>query len=207
MRKRYDFNEYEMLYLIHGKNELAYELMEKKARIIAKSLIKVHMAKLNVYFRTEDERADLIAYCMLVYDHAIYRYQESAEVVFTVFLKQCMIRQIMTYFRTYRTLAGQMNRKLLSLDNMVMESEEVAYVDTIASQCMEYDPVKQLEVNLLKAELGEMMKQLKPLEAKILHLRLKHYSFDEIGMMLQMSPSVVRYTVRKIKKILKGRID
>lgn len=176
------YNDYELIYLAKENHDIAYEILQKKYEPIIVNIAR-RMKRAYPNFGLDIE--DYVLEGKLALTNAIYNYNEQYDNLFFTYVTKCINLAILTTM--------QKNKKDSCLNNALEWTDEI----------------KNNKENLIgiKIQLREIinktLKYLKPIERKILYLRLKGYTYIDIAKKLNIEKKKVDNVLLKIRKIMK----
>lgn len=195
----HDFNDYELLYMIRQKDEVALEILLKKYHNTIMGIVFGMYRYARLLRITKDE---LYSAGMMGFVQAIECYREDKKVSFQSFLKLCVERECRTLMRKHRGLSFSLISCSLSLDMTISEDENLYLIDTIACKNSDFDPQWQFRYKESKRELVEKLKQMPLLDVKVISYRLQGYSYAEIAQLCDVTPKAVDNALQRVKKKL-----
>jgi len=193
-------NDYELLYLVRQKIEIAeIELLEKYKRVIWVLI----QSSINRYHPKGVEKDDLYQESLIALMEAVNSYREDYNAPFYSFATLCMERYIKTYLRKYNSQTTRQFYHSLSLDMVIAEGENLYLHDVIAD-----DGKGKSYLSLYENELDDFMNEKHDMfserEKKILYLKVQGYSYEEISKMMDCRAKQVDNTIQKIKRFMKN---
>lgn len=177
-----EYNDYELIYLANQKDDLAYEILQKKYKPI---ILNIARRANKLYNNIGLELNDYIIEGMAALDYAIYYFNEKYDNIFYTYATKLINYYIINKVRK--------SKKDQCLNNAVEWLDELNYC---------YKESNSLEI---KDKIKYLYNHIKPLERKILNLRLKGFSYHEIANRLNIDKKKVDNTLIKIRRIIKGR--
>ena len=195
-----NINDYELLYLIHQKVEIAeHELVEKYKRVIWMLI----QSCLNRYHPRGVEKEDLYQESLIALMEAVRSYREDYNAPFYSFVSLCVERYIKTYLRKYNSQSTRQFYHCLSLDMMIADAENLYLHDVIPDE-----KSGQSYLSLYENELEEFMNQKHDMfsikEKQIFYLKIQGYSYDEIASRMNCNAKQVDNTIQKIKRFMRN---
>lgn len=184
-----DYNDNELLYMIHQEDEQALAILIQKYHSVIQYQIKKYQKK-GVY--TIDDYYQL-ALIKLV--HAIYHYREDKDASFHYYFMEIVRRSFIDHFRHCNSYNGFQEAYCISLD-MEVHEEGTYYtmMDFVNT------PERREHIILEFLEYLQACKAyLKPIEIKIINYRLLGYSYRQIAHKLNINEKKVDNTIRKIR--------
>ncbi len=194
-----DFNDYELLYMIRQKDEVALEILLKKYHNTIMGIVYGMFRYARILRISKDE---LYSAGMTGFAQAVECYREDMKVTFVSFLKLCVERECRSLIRKHRGLSYSLISGSLSLDMTISEDENLYLIDTIACTNPDFDPQWQFRFNEAKRELVEKLKKMTIFEVKVVKYRMEGYSYAEIAEICNVSSKAVDNALQRIKKKL-----
>lgn len=199
-------NDYEMLYLIHMKDEEALSILLKKYESKISGMIKKVVEGSNYHYFFSDEKQELLHRAKIALIEAIDLYEDS-KVPFSYFVQICVTSAIRNYMRAQRGCANYMLSTSLSLDLMVNEAGGSYLSELVESRNKESDPRLYAQYTHLLGLIEDFEKTLDEKELKIWKMRQAGFTYREIAEQNDCSIKRVGYVLARIKKKLSGIID
>ena len=177
-----EYNDYELIYLAKEKNELAYEILQKKYKPIILNLAR----KANkLYNNIGLEFSDYVVEGMAALDYAIYYFKEEYDNIFYTYATKLINYYIINKIRKCK--------QDKCLNNAIEWMDDLNYA---------YKEPNNIEIS---DQLKYIYKQLNPLEKEILKLKLRGFKYFDIANKLNITKKKVDNTLIKIRKIIKRR--
>lgn len=194
-----DYNDYELLYLTCSDIEEAYDILYSKY----KPLVEMKAKKYLNYGKSRGlDLNDLIQEGMIGLSEAIRDFKTKKNVKFSTFANMCIERQINSATTKSNRKKHRLLNESLSLDDKVTDDDK-SLIETILDK-KEKDPSSYLIDLEEKKELNQkLVKNLTPLELKVLDLRLKNFDYKEIASKLGRSYKSVDSALQRVKSKLK----
>ena len=185
-------NEYELLYMYRKGDEQALRLLMK---MIQPFVMKTFGRIVSSWSTYELDEALTAASDGLI--NAIYYYREDRDMSFRSFILMCVQRQLYSTLRHIRHISQIDYLGPYSLDRMIRGSDELSLGDTLSTDSSS----QPHNLSRYQALLEQVYLQLadKPLDSKVLTLRLQGYSYRETAAMLGISGKDVDNSVQRIR--------
>lgn len=186
-------NDYELIYMIRAMNETALKILLKKYEKLSRSIIYQFQKK-------EEQRSnyeDLLQLSKLKLMQAIESYREERDVPFACFYNEIFRHALIDYFRECYTYKGYCEYRSVSLDLQISDvNEQYHLIDFMVPEAIGISSEVCDRISSLK-------RKLKPLERRIIDLRVQGYSYTQISQNLQISYKKVSNTLEKARKLKK----
>ena len=186
-------NDYELVFLAQSGNEDAINTLYQKYKPII-----IKKSKNSIVFADHHgiDINDIMQEGFIGLDEAIKSFTQDTDATFYTFALLCIDRQIMNYIR--KMTGGK--RKPLNEAISITESLE----NTI-------DDGTDLELSILGKDnnanmVNDIRKLLTKFERTVFDLKLKGYSFDEMGKILNKDKKSIYNTFQRIKLKIKKNI-
>lgn len=181
----YEYNDYELLYMIRAKNEIALTLLLEKYKESSGNMIRKYFGK-----KADVNMDDYLQSARLKLLQAIEDYREDGVSSFHHFYFEILRNHLIdVYRRTFRYTTP------ISLDMYVQEDQH--------SYCMQ-DFIRNEEVLPISYETQQRIHAQKQLlddiEQRILELRIWGFSYHQIADELQIKEKKVDNTMAKIRR-------
>ena len=193
-----DENDYELLYLVKEENEDAKNIFYEKYRpLIEMKAKKYYSMSKNKGF----ELNDLIQEGMIGLSSAIHDYDEEKDAKFYTFAIICIERQMTSFIRNVN------RQKHQALNNSIPIDETYTKTGRSLMEILNDTSAKDPEESFILIEEQEeiknkMSKYLSNKERDVFDLRLEGFSYQEIALLLNMSPKAVDGAISRIKQKL-----
>ncbi|MGI6607918.1 MAG: sigma-70 family RNA polymerase sigma factor [Erysipelotrichaceae bacterium] len=192
------YNDYELLYLIRINDERALErLIENYKPIIYKMYYQLRR-KLDSFHFDDAYQAGLVG----LYTAVSY-YKEDRNMAFSTFAIMCITREMYATYRKERKNNYAYSSRILSLDMKLNEVEEI-YLSDINLIDQKNDPALLAMSSCLLAEVYEILDKK---EAKVLELKTKGYTYQEMAEELGVTAKKIDNSIQKIRKKLQFLFD
>lgn len=182
-------NDYELVYRIRENNDDdAIEMMIKKYEPIICSY-----AKKYIKFASQHgvEFDDLIQEGRMAVVKAVYKYDSDKASIFYTYVSLCIERRLITYCRDLSV------KKNLPLDYSINSDYLYGVID-MAGEPFIYVMERELEEKILLW----VRKKFDFIDSSIFELRYNGFSYKEIGILLDVSETLVDSRLCKIRKSL-----
>lgn len=190
-------NEYELLYLYRQKDENAQEMMVNQYHRLIWSIVYKFQGAMNHMGINKD---DLFQEGMIGLLEAIESYREDLCVPFKNFACLCAERQMRSLIRKHSGLNYALLHTSVSLDQSLVEEEQLMVRDTIATSDYTTDPVWMFHYRYNIEQLKEKTKDFSPLEKKVMYYRSQGYTYHEIAEKCNVNFKSVDNTIQKLKR-------
>ncbi len=196
-RKYADINDYELLYMMHQKDDYALEGLFNKYDGFIWSLIVGGWQESMMGMSKQDVSSAL----RLKLYEACFSYNESKNASFYTYLSLCLVRRINGLKRDERR---QLKKRgvIGSLDVQVAEDTSMYVVDQIENNQPMYDPKYRLEYRRVLKQLEEFAKELNEKERLVWYHMTKQSSYSDAAKQLGMTVKQYDNTVYRIRKNL-----
>ena len=192
------YNDYELLYLIRNGDERALEkLIENYKPIIYKMYYQLRR-KLDSFHFDDGYQAGLLG----LYT-AVNYYKEDKNMAFSTFAILCITREMYATYRKERKNSYADNSRILSLDMKLNEVEEI-YLSDVNLIDQKNDPASLAMSSCL---LEEVYGILEKIEVKVLQLKNKGYTYQEMANQLGVSAKTIDNYIQRIRKKLSSLFD
>lgn len=187
----------ELVYMYHQNKDLVLRLFIKEKNGWIKSVIFNHCD----YKIAEQYFDDLqqLSYIKLCDAFEMYRFELKQDFLnfYYMFLRRMLIDFKRKFYAKLKTYDYYSTTK--GFDS---EDRELQY---IASMYMK--SLSDIAVNKQLAHAYEILANCSAIQQKVLYLKVQGYNANEIGKMLGIEDYHVNYIVRKVRKLLKNKID
>jgi len=189
-------NEYELIYMIRQKDQIALEKMLKKYRTVIDCKIAEIVYDKRLYQQQKD---DLRQLGFILLHECLDSYNQSKTVKFSTFFGFCFERKIRNQLRSYYANNGA-NLKSLSLDQPVDENGDFTLGENIQSSYPEYQADSLVNYQDLLKLLKRVIADFSPLERRICRLKQAGYTYKEIVNSLACNYKKVDNTMQKFRR-------
>ena len=186
----YQYNDYELIYMIKESSEEALKIIIDKYDPIIKSMAFSYVKKYSIFNFDEE---DLIQEGRIALCNAINKYDENKNVLFYSFLLLCVKGAMNNIVRkAFR------KQDLLIEDYIECENYDMNIAD---KDC--YNPLNICEDFEMEKYIINFKNTLNDLESAIFELRLNNFKYSEIASLLDIKLKKVDNEMLKIKMKLK----
>ena len=195
----------ELIYFARMGNQNAYEELLNRFNKKIYYFVKGKLLEFGYKSRLNDEIQDFIQIAKMMFIECIYYYNESKSDFYN-YACVCMKSSILNDIRKKLTKKGLIGLDALSLDNQVMDGEDMYYVDLAVNNqpsfegiyCMdEFNP--KYMYDKIKDDIGEDY-------AEIYNLKIQGYKNREIGEKLKIKEKKVCDCYKNIRKFYNGTL-
>lgn len=188
-------NDYELLYMIYQMDEDSLQCLVDKYLEIAQNEIYYFLNMSPFGAKGED----LMQECIRILYESVYTYRSDKGTTFRTFYHHVIHNMMINYCRSKYTYEGICERSMISLDEMLVE-DSFTLLERIPNQDKSLEGIKSIYEETIRCEFRKMAKYYKPIEMRILFLRLEGWTYDEIGRKLKIDSRTVGYVLRKMRK-------
>lgn len=182
------YNNNELLYMIRQKDEQAFAMLIENTEEPVTFLIR-KCNKKGIY-----TKADYYQLALIKLVQAIENYREDGGASFTNYYLKLVHSSYIDHFRNYSSNLGYVEMYNISMDRIICEKGTYYAV----SDKMFVLPKEDIAADLLHI-LNQCKLHLKPLETRIVVLRLSGYSYRQIAEKLNVNIKKVDNTMRKVR--------
>lgn len=177
-----EYNDYELVYLAKEQHEIAYEILQMKYEPIIVSLAKRFS---QFYTKIGLDIYDYVLEGKTALDKAIYNFDDSYGNIF--------FTHAINYIRYHLYLLVKNAKKDICLNNSIPWTESLDHIcsNEVVDNVETRDTLKNILIGLTI------------LERKILILKIKGYSYDDIANKLQLERKKVDNVLFKIRRRLR----
>lgn len=190
-------NDYEVLYMIGERDEVAYNVMYDKYRPL---ISKIAHGFYRAYKGYGIDYEELYLEGMVSLNNAIREFSDSNKCLFYTYLSVCVKRGMEAYLR------GKVRYKHMVLTTAVSLEQEIEGTDMIVSDIVN-DLDSNIEGNVLSAEFSKKVLDIKytlsPKQALIYELKLNNFTNKEIAQLLDISYKTVDNSCKLIRSKIK----
>lgn len=190
-------NEYELLYFYRQNDEAATQMLfDQYHRLIWSIVFRFNGAMTQLGLSKDD----LFQEGMIGLLEAIECYRDDMNVPFRSFACLCAERQMRSLIRKYNGLNYGLIHRSVSLDQPLLDEENLIVMDTIASQDQSTDPVWSFYYHEHVDHLKEKMEEFSVLEKQVLYYRSMGYTYGQIAEECGCNFKAVDNTIQKLKR-------
>ena len=198
-------NDYELLYLIHQKDEESLNLLLKRYHTTIWGI--VHSSCPNPMQPGVDKDDCYQEGCIGLMD-AIQAFREDKESNFAAFARVCIERQVRSYLRKTRTHSYRILSRAQSLDAPIFEDEDdLTLMDVVAVENHAMDPVYSTHLLWAQDQIPLIKEGLPEDQWHIYHLHALGYSYKEIAQTCRVKEKDVDNTIQKIRRKIRSLFD
>lgn len=197
-------NDYELLYFIRQQNHNAFEYLFRKYEKMLWSIIHEHTKH---YRYLGMERDDFMQHASLCFYQSVQHYREDKCASFSTFLYLCIERKVKTLLRDAFRGSNQLFLESISMDEEILNAENLLLVDTIENTYPEYCPQWTFQ---LKEEIGNLetsLAAMKEIERAVFFKWREGYTYKEIARALQVEVKFIDNTVQKARRLRSRALD
>ena len=197
LNKNYEYNDYELIYLINENNEDAKELLfQKYSPLIHKEINRVK----KIAFENGINLNDLTQEAMLAFTNAINGYDENESAKFITFATLCIRRKLSSYINKHKT---NKNRIILNkLETTENNENDYNIINNINDDSK--DPLKSIIVSEELKETYKNFNKLSKNEKLVMDFTLEGKNPKEIakitGFKIKMVYNYLHRARNKLKK-------
>ena len=181
-----DINDYYLIDMICENDELSYGMLFDKYRPLIKKIASNFYRNYKNYGYEYD---DFLQEGYLGFYKALKKFNLNKSVLFYTFVSLCVNRQLISFVNKISSKAY--NYILLPLDEY----------DLI------YTGVKENNDYYLEELINEVINESSIEDASVFELRYNNFSYKEIEVLLDIDYAQAEYRYRKLKLLLKDKID
>ena len=190
-------NDYEVLYMIGERDEVAYNVMYDKYRPLISKFARGYY---RVYKGYGVDLEELYIEGMVSLNNAIREFSDHNKCLFYTYLSVCVKRGMEAYLR------GKVRHKHMVLTGAVSLEQEIEGTDMIVSEIVK-DADSNIESNLISAEFSKKILYIKYnlsfKQSLIYELKLNNFSNIEIAQLLDISYKTVDNSCKLIRTKIK----
>lgn len=188
---KHEYNDSELLYLIHQKNESALRILIQKYDESIRYLIR-DCRKKGGY--TMDDYYQLAMMKLLF---AVEGYRSDKNSSFAHFYTEIVRRTFIDHYRKCNSYNGYMDAFCVSFDSVICEeSTNYTYIDQASMSYHHAYSTNDIDVTEL---IKECKRRLNKVERNILGLRLLGYTYHQIAEKMNINVKKVDNTVQKLR--------
>ena len=202
MRKYYDQNDNELLYLVSENNEEAKNIIFEKY----KPLIEMKSSRLRLLAEQRGyDYSDLVQEGMIGLSRAINDYEEKKDVQFYTFANLCIDRQLSSFIRNI----SRDKHKVLN-DSISFESSTNTIGRPLTDILLDDKNIDPEELYIRIEHENNLINKiysiLSPKEKEVFDLRIQGFSYKEIAELLNVTKKTVDNTIVRIKLKIQNEI-
>lgn len=194
-----DTNDYEVMYLIGENTEDAVETIFQKY----KPFIMITAYK---YYKAMEgkglELDDFIQEGYIGLDRAIKRYSLQKDCLFYTFATLCIERQMQTVIRNFLTKKQEILNNAVSLECVLPYTDMI--VGDVVDEKEELDPLENILDIEQQNELIMFLHELPFIQAQVFELRYNGFSYEEIGILLELTKKSIDSHLVRIRRKLRN---
>ena len=194
-------NDYELIYLIQEKDELAYNTMYKKYDFLIKKIAREYYVR-NKNFGIEFD--DLYQEGVLALEQALNNYNEQTSLFYT-FVVLCIRREMERIIKAAKRHKHMILNDSYSLNLNLLCDEEFTLEDAIGDDTYSVDKIFMEETEL-KRLFNSIKYDLPVTYLPVYELKINNFSNKEISELLDISYKNVDNILRGIKDNIKRRV-
>ena len=187
------FNDYELIYQVREKDEVAYGTLLKKYSFLVDLLAKKYLKK-NRGIGIEYD--DLYQEGMVGIINALENYN-SSETLFYTLAALCAKREMEKLIKTSKRKKQMVLNDSISLNRYVNDEQNMCLYDLVPSN---YNLENEYENEIEYKKILNYKYELDLIDSSIFEMKLNGFSRDEIAELLELKRKAVDYHLRKIQK-------
>lgn len=191
-----NFSDFELIYMIHQKDEVALDILLNKYHRMLWGLIHTIVKEKNLVGMHLD---DLYQEATLGFMEAIYGYREDQKTLFITFLRVCVDRKIRTAIRRMHAQNYTILSRSVSLDACIRQDESL-YMADILPAAQSYEPSWRFYYQESANQAKQIAQDLSPFEKKVYLLKRANYSYKQIAEQLNCTQKQIDNTLQRIRK-------
>ncbi len=188
-----NLNDYELVYQVREKDEVAYGVLIEKYSHLVDMLAKKYIKNNNNLGLDYD---DLYQEGMVGIVKALNDYN-SKDCVFYTYASLCAKREIDKLLMYYKRKKHMILNNAISMDQQIKDDSNCSIKDIIAS---DYNLEEEYEYYDNYNKIMNIIYDLDLLDSSILELKVNGFSTREISTLLDITYKAVDYRMRKIRK-------
>ena len=178
-----EYNDYELIYLAKEQHDIAYEILQQKYEPI---VINISTRMNKLYPNIGLDMQDYVLEAKLALNNAIYNFNEKYDNLFYSYVTKYIRFSLLTLISKHK--------KDICLNNALEWTDELKF---------EKESLMSSQIQL-KEIINKTLKQINPLEKKILLLKIKGYTYQNIADELNIEKKRVDNILVKIRKIIES---
>lgn len=190
---KYEYNDYELLDYICESNEDATKILYDKYKAVIESIAR---SKVNNGIGLELN--DLIQEGMIGFSEAIRDYKNQKDVTFYTFASLCIERQILTAIKKATRDKHKLLNDSISLDYSYDKDSNL--YDNISDDNQQSPEDRVIEMEEEKQLYGIIVDKLSSFEKQVFDLKIKNFSYKEIGQLLNVDSKKIDNAIQRIKQ-------
>lgn len=190
---KYEYNDYELLDYICESNEDATKILYDKYKAVIENIAR---SKVNNGIGLEFN--DLVQEGMIGFSEAIRDYKDQKDVTFYTFASLCIERQILTAIKKATRDKHKLLNGSISLDYTYDEDSNM--YDNISDDNQMSPEDKVIEMEEEKQLYGIIVDKLSSFEKQVFDLKIKDFSYKEIGQLLNIDSKKIDNAIQRIKQ-------
>lgn len=190
---KYEYNDYELLDYVLESNEDATQILYDKYKHLIESIAR---SKLNNNMGLEFN--DLVQEGMIGFSEAIRDYKNQKDVTFYTFASLCIERQILTAIKKATRDKHKLLNDSISLDYSYNEDSNLYDNISDDNQLTPEDMVIEMEEE--KQLYAIIVDKLSAFEKEVFDLKIKNFSYKEIGQLLNVDYKKIDNAIQRIKQ-------
>lgn len=197
------WNDFELLYYVRQKDEIALDLLLHKYEGFVYSIIQRSMVKNSLCKGHLDDLALEAKSAMM---DALNDFQEYRKCTFSTFYFLCAKRKVQTTIKHYYTDSYYLNIAALNNNCYCNEDGQEYYLDFKDEKDLTFDPEFYYKYDELIDLLTQVVNNLSSKEKKALALHLSNHSYKKAAEILHISIKKYDNIIQKIKRVIKAEI-
>ena len=190
---KYEYYDYELLDYICESNEDATKILYDKYKAVIETIAR---SKVNNGIGLEFN--DLVQEGMIGFSEAIRDYKDQKDVTFYTFASLCIERQILTAIKKATRDKHKLLNGSISLDYTYDEDSNM--YDNISDDTQQSPEDKVIEMEEEKQLYGIIVDKLSSFEKQVFDLKIKDFSYKEIGQLLNVDSKKIDNAIQRIKQ-------
>lgn len=195
-----EINEYELVYMAKKHDEEAISLLIEMLRPFS---LKTFSKLKNNWSGFEFD--DAMQYAALGVLSAVDSYRDDMETSFHSFAMVCISRSMMNYYRKIKRMSQDGYFSYYSIDRFVEDDESLTYGDALLKDYKADPHIKVHCKSVLERVYGSL--DDKSIDKKVMMLKMKGYSYQEISQEIKVSKKDVDNSIQRIRKKIAVEFD
>lgn len=191
-------NDYELMYMIYQKDELAMQLLTKKYGHLIDSTISRIVYNRDVYQSVHD---DFYQLGLIMLFECLENFNDQKSAKFSTFFVLCYERKLRNDLRGYYR-QGMRPQDIVSFDTYVDAAGEFTLWENTESYSYELRGDYYYNYVTLQAQIADTIRDFSPIEQHICQLRQQGYAYNEIIEIVACGYKKVDNTLQKFKRKL-----
>lgn len=187
-----NYNDYELIYSVREKDDLAFDIIFEKYQPIIRKIAGDYFKS---YANYGYDYEDFVQEGNIAFQKALIYYDENKNSIFYTFAVLCIRRKLLSFCRKISSAENKIsNKELIDIDNCIVIDDKNS-ISSFIDYCELEKIIKKVLYNLSFEK------------SSIFELRINGFTYSEIGVLLNLPSSTVEFKNRTARRKLQESLQ